>query len=187
MKIGVGSTNPVKVAAVQSAVEFVFSRRGESVEYEVQGYSVESGVSDQPYSDDETRQGARNRALAVLEADPSVDMAFGLEGGLMSVGEELQSIVWVHIEDRAGKQQSLAGNRFALPQYIVDGLASGEELGKVMDKIEGKTNTNQQGGMFGYLTEGVIPREEAYAYLVRFALALWLSGRKQVRDRPSGL
>lgn len=177
LRIGVGSTNPVKVAAVQAAVEFVVAKRNEERDFTITGYEVESDVSAQPYSDEETRQGAENRAHNVLVQHPEVDIACGLEGGVMPVGKELQSVVWVHFEDRMGKTQSLSGNRFALPPYIVKGLETGAELGDVMDEIEGKTNTKHGWGMFGFLTEGVIPRQEAYEYLVRFAFALWLSDK----------
>ncbi len=177
LHIGVGSTNPVKVSAVLSAVEFVMQKREDKREFSVHGYEVESGVSAQPFTDEETRAGARNRAKNVLDQHAEVDIAFGLEGGVMRVGDEVQSVVWVHIEDRAGESQSLSGNRFALPQYIVDGLETGAELGDVMDEIEGKTNTKHGWGMFGFLTEGVIPRELAYVHLVQFCFALWMSER----------
>ena len=61
MKIFVGSANPVKVNAVLAAAIETW------LDVEAQGFSVESGVSDQPFSDEETKQGAINRAKAALE------------------------------------------------------------------------------------------------------------------------
>ncbi len=61
MHLFVGSTNPVKINAVVTAA----SETWPSVI--VQGRDVPSGVAAQPRSDQETRTGARNRALAALD------------------------------------------------------------------------------------------------------------------------
>lgn len=60
-QIFVGSTNPVKIKAAKRAAA------GQWPEVEVTGFDVSSGISDQPFSDQETRQGAVNRAQAALE------------------------------------------------------------------------------------------------------------------------
>ena len=62
MKVAVGSNNPVKISAVKRAFE---DRIGGDVE--VVSQKVETGVSDQPFND-ETLEGAKNRALAVKKA-----------------------------------------------------------------------------------------------------------------------
>lgn len=56
MIIAVGSTNPAKVGAVEEAWQ-EFNRTGT-----VLSASVPSGVSDQPFSDEETIEGAIHRA-----------------------------------------------------------------------------------------------------------------------------
>jgi len=58
----VGSTNPVKIAAVAA----VLGRTGTGAH--VDGIAVPSGVRDQPEGDDETIRGARQRAQAALDA-----------------------------------------------------------------------------------------------------------------------
>jgi len=62
-RVVVGSTNPVKVAAVEA----VLARCGPGIE--VHGVAVSSGVPDQPWGDDETRAGALARARAALARD----------------------------------------------------------------------------------------------------------------------
>ena len=47
---------------------------------EIQSIPVASGVGAQPLTDVETRQGARNRAQAVLQQNQVIDYALGLEG-----------------------------------------------------------------------------------------------------------
>jgi inosine/xanthosine triphosphatase len=57
----VGSTNPVKINAVINAASETWP------EIIAQGFAAPSGVSDQPIGDEETRLGAKNRAVAALE------------------------------------------------------------------------------------------------------------------------
>lgn len=91
VKIAVGSSNPCKLEAVSEALERVLLKEGQGSELEleldVQGFSVESGVSDQPFGDEETRDGAKNRAKEAYDAykqknGESAHLAIGLEGGL---------------------------------------------------------------------------------------------------------
>ena len=60
MKIAIGTKNPTKVNAVKK----VFGDTFTYVEV-----AVQSGVSPQPFSDEETIQGAVNRARAAVERD----------------------------------------------------------------------------------------------------------------------
>ncbi|GAX90221.1 DUF84 family protein [Effusibacillus lacus] len=60
LRVAVGSSNPAKVKAVQAAFEAL----GHQVH--VVGFDVESGVSAQPFSDEETVEGALNRAKAAI-------------------------------------------------------------------------------------------------------------------------
>src|SRR5215467_13542629 len=72
----VGSTNPVKIAAVAA----VFERSGSPAR--VHGLAVPSGVRDQPEGDAETIRGATQRARTALEASDA-DFAIGIEGGVV--------------------------------------------------------------------------------------------------------
>ena len=88
-RIGVGSTNPVKIAAVRTVVTRAFPAA------EVIGLSVDSGVSEQPWGDEEARLGARNRARAVLAAAGS-DLGVGLEGGVLETELERVSDGYIY-------------------------------------------------------------------------------------------
>ena len=78
MRIGVGSTNQVKVSAVKELLPLyqIFK------DAEVISVETFSGVSDQPLSLEETIQGAKNRAK---EAHEGNDFGIGLESGLFEV------------------------------------------------------------------------------------------------------
>ena len=78
IKIGVGSTNPVKVNAVKDIIPGYSILSGG----EVVSVNTPSQVSEQPKSIAETVQGAKNRALAAFGGH---DLGFGLESGLIEV------------------------------------------------------------------------------------------------------
>ena len=179
MTIGIGSENPVKVAAVEEAVDIVHERLGLYGPLKMHSLAVESGVAAQPLSDEETRRGACQRAQRVLESDLAPDIAFGLEGGVEQRDDGLFSTVWVCIRDRDGHQVEVNGARFRLPDYVAEPILAGEEMGVVMDRLTGKTNIRHQEGMIGTLTGGAVTRQEEYQNLVQLAYGLY---RQQVRE-----
>jgi len=87
IRIAVGSGNPCKIEAVRSAFVQTFSALPVTVGIKISSHDVESGVSDQPFGDDETKLGAMNRAKAAWasaekgDSQPP-DFAVGLEGGV---------------------------------------------------------------------------------------------------------
>jgi non-canonical (house-cleaning) NTP pyrophosphatase len=86
LKVAVGSSNPCKVDAVQQALARVLVDQPD-VTFHLEGFPVESGVEDQPFGDEETRQGAQNRAVQAYHEYKSKyndypHLAIGLEGGL---------------------------------------------------------------------------------------------------------
>ena len=72
MKVVVGSKNKTKVGAVEKVWK----------DAEITSLSVPSGVAAQPFSDEETMQGAINRAKRALE-EGEAQIGIGLEGGVM--------------------------------------------------------------------------------------------------------
>ncbi len=113
VRVAVGSSNPCKIEAVRKAFRDVFCASGNrKIQVLITSFDVPSGakvyfpplvcslsrlshhkgVSNQPYGDVETRQGAMNRANAAYNAACSCiddrnihpDFSVGLEGGLES-------------------------------------------------------------------------------------------------------
>ncbi len=179
MHIFVGSTNPVKVAAVALAAVESWP------EALVRGIEVPSGVSHQPRTDAETRQGANNRAAAALQTGSSLiernplfmqeqALGVGLEGGVFEQPDgELWSTVWVVVIDKAGFVTESNGARFKIPQVIADKIKEGKELGPVMDEMLQATNTKQGGGAIGIITRNFVDRTEEYTGIAKLALGLW--------------
>jgi inosine/xanthosine triphosphatase len=168
-RVVVGSTNPVKVAAVQA----VFARCAPGTL--AIGMEVASGVPDQPWGDDETRAGALQRALAAIGADPQAQFGVGLEGGVVrEASGQVRSCAWAVIVDRAGVVSTGGSLAVPLPPAVAALLDAGMELGPAMDRVARTTGTKHGRGAVGLLTAGLIDRQAAYEPLVTYALSRWL-------------
>lgn len=160
MRVGVGSRNPVKLAAAEGA--FAAVDRQATVE----AVAVDSGVADQPVGDDETVRGAINRAERAREG---YDLGIGIEGGVAEGPDGWYLIMWAAATD--GDEPSLgSGPRLRLPDRIADRVRAGEELGPVMDDVVGESGVKRDQGAVGVLTGGIIDREAALSAAVAGAL-----------------
>jgi inosine/xanthosine triphosphatase len=168
-KIVVASNNPVKVQAVRLGFERMFT----GAAFEIETLSVPSGVSDQPFSDLETLQGALNRSARAAQALPGADFWVGVEGGIEEDHEispgELVAFAWVVVRsrERLGKGRTGA---FYLPPRVAELVHQGLELGQADDIVFGRSNSKQANGAIGILTEDVIDRAQLYEPAVIFAL-----------------
>lgn len=163
--IVVASRNPVKIEAVKRGFEKLFP----DTEIEMEGVSVESGVPDQPMSDEETRAGARNRAANAREKFPDADFWFGVEGGIERHNDGMQSFAWIAAcsNGRVGESRTTT---FQLPPEVVKLVEEGLELGDADDRVFGRTNSKQENGAVGLLTHNAITRTLLYEQAVCLAL-----------------
>lgn len=180
MKIFVASKNPVKINAVTIAASETYP------DVEVIGISVESGVSAQPMTDQETLTGSINRAKALKKellskkhilADEEA-IFIGAEGGVYhpsfaKKNKELWSTVWISVLDQDEQLYSASGARFRLPQVLADGILAGKELGEVMGALFDDPNLKQKSGAIGVLTKNFIDRTEEYVAIAKLAIGLW--------------
>lgn len=163
-EIAVGSANPAKIGAVRAAVAGVWP------EAAVRGVPVPSSVSAMPTSDEECLAGARNRARAARE-EAGADLGVGLEGGVSRTPAGLMLVGWVVVVDGHGAEGVSSTARLPLPAPIAERVLAGEELGPVMDDILGVEKSNHRGGAIGALTAGLVPRADAFAMAVVYALS----------------
>ena len=89
----VGSHNPVKLNAVKIAFGQMFPKE----EFSFEAYSIPSGVSDQPMSYKETKEGAINRAKNGKEMYPQAHYWVGVEGGVETINNQMKGIAFVAI------------------------------------------------------------------------------------------
>jgi inosine/xanthosine triphosphatase len=174
LKIVVASFNPVKIAAVSEA----FESRFPGVDLELVPVNVDSGVSDQPISDAETRNGARNRVINARNEKPDADFWVGLEGGLETIDGRLIAFAWMAIQGPGGKFSESRSASLPLPPLVKELVDGGLELGDANDQVFSTINSKQAGGAYGLLTDGLYTRESIYTQtlvltLIPFTHELW--------------
>lgn len=169
-RIVVGSTNPVKIAAVRAVVARCWPT------CVVEGMDTPSGVSAQPVGDAETQAGAQTRAAGALAQDAQAELAIGLEGGVVWEPDgSLRSCAWAAALDRSGRRGLGGSLAMPLPAVVADRIRAGEELGHAMDAVAQTVGTKFGRGAVGILTAGLVDRQRAYEPLVTYALAPWLA------------
>ncbi len=192
MNIVVASHNPVKLEAARQA----FSSRFPSANLELIPIDVESGVSEQPDGDEETRRGARNRVEEASRAYPDAEFWVGLEGGIATVDDQLMAFAWIAVRGRNGKIVNAKSVTLPLPPAVRELVASGLELGEANDQVFSTVNSKQRSGAYGLLTDGLYTREAIYSQTLIFALIPFVNelypqsnaswGRTEVNRADSG-
>ena len=177
VRVAVGSTNPVKVAATELALS-----RGDALSATtVEAVAVDSGVADQPRGVAETVEGAvtrarralgeTRRALGETATDRGDDLGVGIEGGVAEREgvDGLYLVMWAAVTDgdRVGRG---AGPSLRLPSGVAARVREGAELGPVMDDLTGDRGVKHDQGAAGVLTGGHTDRERALAAAVAGAL-----------------
>jgi len=167
MLVAIGTKNKAKTAAIQNVVNRYF----EHVEY-IQ-VAAASNVSEQPFSNVETRQGAINRALNTLE-EAKADLNFGLEGGVHELNDFMYCTNWGAVALKDGTVISAAGAQFLLPEDIAYELRAGKELGPVMDAYTKQQDTRSGSGAVGVFTAGLVDRTEMFEHIVKLLIGQYL-------------
>lgn len=166
MLVVVGSTNPVKIAAVEAVFKKVWKDAA------FRSLEVTSGVSCQPIGFSETIRGALNRAKRALKSDKNADFGVGLEGGVRKLGKYgVVEIPWACIISKDGRMGIGSGPGLILPKKIGEKVLNRVEFGDLLDEITGITDVRKKMGGFGIFTNGLVDRKMAYEVMVASALA----------------
>ena len=180
MDIAVGSTNPVKIDAVERTLE--------RFEPTVTSVPVDSGVSEQPRSIEETITGAENRARRAL-ASTDADYGIGLEGGVARIEgvPGLSLIMWAAATD-GDRIERGGGPTLRLPDDVAGRLEQGAELGPIMDEYLDTEGTAEAEGAAGVLTAQLTDRERALGEAVACAVGPFVAGEwfGNGSSRPEG-
>ena len=166
MKIVIASKNPVKIQAVENGFVEMFP----DVSIKIEGVSVPSNVSNQPMGNEETFQGAMNRAKNAQATVPNADFWVGVEGGNIRHSEtDMEVMAWIVVlsKEKMGKART-AG--FFLPAAVIDLINQGYELGHADDIVFKLDNSKEKMGSAGLLTDGVMNRLRFYVPAVILAL-----------------
>jgi inosine/xanthosine triphosphatase len=166
MTIVIASHNPAKIRAVEDA----FATQFPGVRMKFLPVRVESGVSEQPVSDEETRQGAQNRAINAAKHHPRADFSVGLEGGVEAIGDQLMTIAWMAVLGKGSDLSMARTVSLPLPPAVKELMDAGLELGDANDRVFSTVNSKHEGGAFGLLTGGRYTREGVYTQALVIAL-----------------
>lgn len=162
LNIIVGSTNRTKV----NAIKHVFSHGI------VKSIVASSGVSDQPFSDEETRKGAINRAKQSAVSMPNA-IGIGLEGGVMYIKGGLYLCNWGALVTEDKEVFTASGARIPLPSQLAEQLKDGEELGDIIDYYAQRKAVRNNEGAIGIFTNGFVSREELFRHIAELLRGQW--------------
>ncbi|MBN2067152.1 MAG: inosine/xanthosine triphosphatase [Candidatus Diapherotrites archaeon] len=159
MLVVVGSRNKAKLKAVESAF-MVFGKKAE-----IKGFSVKTGVPEQPLSLKQTVQGAINRAKNAWEkGEGKCDFSVGIESGLGKVPHTKTG--YMDFTANAvfdGKSMHLGLNPcFEYPEKFLEKiLKEGKEVSDVALELWGENLRDEQGAI-GRLSMGRMPRHRLH-------------------------
>lgn len=162
LRVHVGSNNPIKAQAVKNVFERAFGPT------EVRLVSVESGVPVQPFNDDTARGACERAKKALLDADFGV----GIEAGLIW-HKELKlyfDVQFCAVVSRDGKLTIGHGSGFIYPPKVIEKVLAGRSVGDVMSELAGIEKLGYKIGAIGYLSKGLLTREELTEQAVLMAL-----------------
>lgn len=167
-KVLIGSTNPSKIAATKEAFEKFFD------DVVVEGISVSSNVPGQPINE-QTYEGAKNRALALKEHDPDASFYVGIEGGVEETNKTWFLFAGSCIIDSKGRVGFGKSPHYMMPDVMMNRILDGEELSTIMDEHVGEKDTNLKLGATGILTKGKITRKDFCVHSIMMALIPFLN------------
>lgn len=169
--LAVGSTNPIKIQAVKEVIKNYYMLESATV----QSFSVESDVSKQPMTLEETIRGAKNRAKSAFAACPDCTYGIGIESGFFEApGTQtgyLETCVCCIFD----------GNHFhiglgcccEIPSELIELIIKNKmDLSEACNHtgLTANPNIGSAEGLLGILTKGRIKRKENTKYCVMMAL-----------------
>lgn len=215
--IALGSTRKPKLAAVREAVDSLAGlldpgatpdRRAApdpgfepsvepSIEIDIVGVEVESGVNHTPLSREESMRGARQRAEALIEIARRELKPWkyfvGLEGGLDSVTENggnaerhifLES--WAYVSDGTRGHFGRSG-AVELPGPLADEVFNrGVDLSVAIDRFAGEAGIRDAQGAWGVLSANRITRQEAFRVALIAAFSPFFNRAAYKRSAAAG-
>lgn len=167
IQLAVGTKNKAKLDAVQTAFGKVYSH------VETHGFDVESGIAEQPRTDEESIQGAINRAQAALARLATANYGVGLEGNVVTISGRMFLHGWVAVIDRENTIGLGHSSGMELPESMRREIDDGAELGPLLQaRLNDHDNQIRQTvGTNGILSNGLYTRVDEFVDATTVALA----------------
>lgn len=170
-KVLIGSENSVKIESARQS----FSRFFKPVE--INGLPANSGVPAQPFNE-ETFTGAKNRAQHVKRINDeqclNANFFVGIEGGLLQLYSRWFQFTVIYILDQQHRESFGTTGLYELPNWIVEKLLAGSELGHIIDELTQDFNTKEKQSTIGFLTNGEVDRLQNNTQAITFTLVPFL-------------
>ncbi len=159
MLILLSSENPSKKRSLELALKEL-----KITDYEIKTFKMESGVHNQPIGYEITR-GALNRNVGLKkiaqEQDLKYDYLVSIEGGFSTDENGLPFVgTYCVIENAFGHKSTGKSLGLRLSKDMWEYLREGKDLNKLISDITKQEKYNENGGITGYLTEGLFSREK---------------------------
>jgi inosine/xanthosine triphosphatase len=122
-------------------------------------------VHPQPLSNEETLQGAINRANDCLDKTDS-PLAIGLEAGIVFLQNQVYVCHWGAIVDRKQNTYFTNGPLILLPTEYHQNLLDGQNLEEIMHHSTGIGNLGAKEGAIGIFTQNLLNREQVLTQMV---------------------
>ncbi|RLF66649.1 MAG: inosine/xanthosine triphosphatase [Thermoplasmata archaeon] len=155
IRVAIGSTNKSKVKPVIAFLRALFPRAS----LDITPVKVDSGVPEQPIGD-ETYLGAYNRAKSALESI-GADYGIGIESGIFP-HKYLKKCFIVYqvacVYDKYGNVSFGTSKGFMLSESMAEEILKGKTLGDIAKRISGRTDINENEGIVGFISRGVVTR-----------------------------
>lgn len=168
----IASENPVKIAVAKDAFMKVFSEYNNVA---FKGCKVESGIENTPLSRDRTEEGALNRLKVIRDSYTGADYYVAIEGGFNQKHklENYRQVGYVMVGDRFPLDHTIEVSvpEFILPTELSWMIEQGKGCGASVDELQGVTNSKQNGGITGYVTNGLATRYDTYFHSLVIAFS----------------
>lgn len=171
-KVAVGSNNPIKIQAVKNAFG--------NEDIQVIPCAALSKVRAQPLSDEETLQGAINRARDCLEKTNST-LAIGLEAGVVFLQDQVFLCHWGAINDNNQNTYFTNGPLILLPSEYRKALNEGKNLEDIMHYSTGIESLGTKEGAIGIFTQNYLNREQVLTQIVRVLVGQYRYYRSKIQ------
>ena len=109
---------------------------------EIKPVKTESGISEQPTTEFETKEGSLNRAKNALNEIPKAKIGLGIEIGYDTKNEKYNMFCYATIVDRKGKIIIAKSHEFPLPNFHDSKIKSSKYLG---DHVKDYEPTHNKG------------------------------------------
>lgn len=168
LKIAVGTSYSQKIEYLKEILRDI------GIEADILPAKVESGISDQPMTEEETSRGAINRAKEALRKNSNADFGVGIEVGYHpnKKGDYLM-FCCTSIVDKDNFIETCFSSKFLLPEFHQKVLRENKYLGEYVRKYkEGVDNP-----VINYIREMVRSRKPLIIEATRNTLLTYLERR----------